>query len=48
MLNITNVYEDSRFDPQVDTDSDFQHRDILCMPIKNSECQIIGVMQVRN
>lgn len=40
------MYEDSRFDPSVDENTDFRHRDILCMPIKNAEGQIIGVMQV--
>lgn len=45
-LNITNVYEDSRFDQSVDEGTDFVHRDILCMPIRNSEFQVIGVVQV--
>ena len=47
MLNITNVYEDHRFDPSVDANSDFRHNDILCMPIKNTYGRIIGVIQVK-
>ena len=46
-VNIVNVYEDSRFDPSVDReDSEFRHKSILCMPIKNADGQIIGVIQV--
>lgn len=45
-VNISNVYEDSRFDPSVDSGADFSHKNILCMPIKNSDGKIIGVIQV--
>lgn len=47
-MNIPDVYEDPRFDPTVDADSDFRHRDVLCMPIRNSSGQIIGVIQLVN
>jgi dual 3',5'-cyclic-AMP and -GMP phosphodiesterase 11 len=49
-VNISNVYEDSRFDPSVDSESSvtFQHKSILCMPIKNSNGQIIGVIELVN
>ncbi len=45
-VNISCVYEDPRFDPSVDAGSDFCHKNILCMPIKNSDGKIIGVIQV--
>ena len=45
-VNIPNAYEDDRFDPKVDEDMGFKHKTILCMPIKNSSGQIIGVIQV--
>jgi hypothetical protein len=46
-VNIPNAYEDERFDPSVDEGSCFRHKTILCMAIKNSSGQIIGVIQVR-
>lgn len=47
-VNIPNAYKDDRFDPKVDDDGSFKHKTILCMAIKNSSGQIIGVIQVRN
>ncbi|XP_025837140.1 dual 3',5'-cyclic-AMP and -GMP phosphodiesterase 11 isoform X2 [Agrilus planipennis] len=47
-VNILNAYEDSRFDPNVDYGTGFRHKSILCMPIKNSTGQIIGVIQLIN
>ncbi|XP_014256166.1 dual 3',5'-cyclic-AMP and -GMP phosphodiesterase 11 isoform X2 [Cimex lectularius] len=47
-INIINAYEDSRFDPNVDEGTGFRHRSILCMPIKNSTGEIIGVIQLIN
>lgn len=47
-VNIPNAYEDDRFDPSVDEGSNFQHKSILCMAIKNSLGQIIGVIQLIN
>lgn len=45
-VNIANAYEDSRFDQLVDEGTSFKHSTVLCMPIKNSSGQIIGVIQV--
>lgn len=45
-MNVVNAYEDPRFDPSVDEGTGFHHRNILCMAIKNSCGQIIGVIQV--
>ncbi|XP_023708360.1 dual 3',5'-cyclic-AMP and -GMP phosphodiesterase 11 isoform X1 [Cryptotermes secundus] len=47
-VNIPNAYEDERFDPSVDDGSCFRHKTILCMAIKNSSGQIIGVIQLIN
>jgi len=47
-LNIPNAYEDSRFDSSVDGGSGFKTKTILCMPIKNSKEDIIGVVQLLN
>ncbi|XP_034670133.1 dual 3',5'-cyclic-AMP and -GMP phosphodiesterase 11 isoform X1 [Drosophila subobscura] len=45
---VPNAYEDDRFDSKVDENSSFKHRSILCMAIKNSLGQIIGVIQLIN
>lgn len=47
-VNIDNAYEDHRFDPSVDDGQSFKHKSILCMAIKNSLGQIIGVIQLVN
>ncbi|XP_055601122.1 dual 3',5'-cyclic-AMP and -GMP phosphodiesterase 11 isoform X2 [Uranotaenia lowii] len=47
-VNICNAYEDDRFDPSVDEGQSFRHKTILCMAIKNSLSQIIGVIQLIN
>ncbi|XP_018570600.1 dual 3',5'-cyclic-AMP and -GMP phosphodiesterase 11 isoform X2 [Anoplophora glabripennis] len=46
--NLPNVDEDARFDPSVDEGTNFKHKTILCMPIKNSCAEIIGVIQLIN
>ncbi|KAJ6649109.1 Dual 3',5'-cyclic-AMP and -GMP phosphodiesterase 11 [Pseudolycoriella hygida] len=47
-VNIENAYEDDRFDQSVDEGQTFKHRSILCMAIKNSLGNIIGVIQLVN
>lgn len=47
-VNIPNAYDDPRFDPSVDEGMAFKHKSILCMAIKNSLGQIIGVIQLIN
>lgn len=47
-VNIPNAYDDHRFDQSVDDGSTFKHKTILCMAIKNSLGQIIGVIQLIN
>lgn len=47
-VNIPNAYEDDRFDASVDENTNFKHKTILCMAIKNSLGQIIGVIQLIN
>ncbi|XP_050425718.1 dual 3',5'-cyclic-AMP and -GMP phosphodiesterase 11-like isoform X2 [Adelges cooleyi] len=47
-LNIANAYDDPRFDKSVDQGAGFKHSTVLCMPIKNSSGQIIGVIQLVN
>lgn len=47
-MTIANTYEDHRFDQSVDDGAAFKHKTILCMAIKNSLGQIIGVIQLIN
>uniref|UniRef100_A0A1A9W0L3 Phosphodiesterase n=1 Tax=Glossina brevipalpis TaxID=37001 RepID=A0A1A9W0L3_9MUSC len=47
-VSIANAYEDDRFDASVDENTNFKHKTILCMAIKNSLGQIIGVIQLIN
>jgi adenylate cyclase len=46
--NISDPYEDPRFDPQVDLRTGFRTRSILCTPISNKAGGRIGVTQVLN
>ncbi|KAF0026399.1 hypothetical protein F2P81_021136 [Scophthalmus maximus] len=47
-VNISDAYQDPRFDAEADQFSDFHIRSVLCVPIWNSNHQIIGVAQVLN
>ncbi|MBD1912354.1 MULTISPECIES: adenylate/guanylate cyclase domain-containing protein [unclassified Leptolyngbya] len=47
-LNIPNAYEDPRFDPSTDQRTRYLTRNILCMPVYNSEGKLIGVTQLIN
>ncbi|XP_017783345.1 PREDICTED: dual 3',5'-cyclic-AMP and -GMP phosphodiesterase 11 isoform X3 [Nicrophorus vespilloides] len=47
-VSIPCAYEDPRFDHSVDDGTNFKHKTILCMAIKNSSGQIIGVIQLIN
>ncbi len=47
-LNIVDAYNDSRFNPEVDTKTGYRTKTILCMPIMNNNREIIGAFQVLN
>ena len=47
-INITDAYNDSRFNPDVDKTTGYKTKTILCMPIKNNNQEIIGAFQVLN
>ncbi|XP_064594996.1 dual 3',5'-cyclic-AMP and -GMP phosphodiesterase 11A-like isoform X2 [Liolophura sinensis] len=47
-INITDAYQDPRFDPETDKLTGFHTRSILCKPIRNNKFQIIGVAQIVN
>lgn len=48
IINIPDAYADKRFNQDFDKRSGFRTRSILCVPIKNSDGDIIGVIQVLN
>ncbi|XP_044283000.1 dual 3',5'-cyclic-AMP and -GMP phosphodiesterase 11A [Varanus komodoensis] len=47
-VNISDAYQDPRFDAEAEQISGFHIRSVLCVPIWNSSHQIIGVAQVLN
>lgn len=48
ILNIRDAYEDDRFNPEVDKKTGYRTKTILCMPVYNSDDQLIGVTQLIN
>jgi signal transduction histidine kinase len=47
-VNIPDAYIDKRFQPAVDLRSGYRTRSILCVPMRDSQGRIIGVLQVLN
>ena len=47
-INIHDAYKDSRFNPEVDRQTGYVTRTMLCMPIKNIHGECIGVTQMIN
>ena len=47
-VNIKDAYSDSRFNKEIDLQTGYHTRNILCMPIRNLHYEIIGVLQVLN
>ena len=47
-INIKDAYKDKRFNPEVDKQTGYRTKTILCMPIKNFNQETIGVFQVLN
>jgi len=47
-VNIGDISSDQSFDHNLDNDAHFEHRSLLCMPIKDSDNKIIGVVSLIN
>lgn len=47
-INIEDAYKDQRFNPEVDKETQYRTKSILCMPLITREGKIIGVTQVLN
>ncbi len=48
VLNIPDAYQDPRFNPEIDRKTGYRTRNMLTMPLKNKQNDIIGVFQVLN
>lgn len=47
-VNIKDAYTDKRFNKEIDMQTGYKTKTILCMPIRNLSHQIVGVFQVLN
>jgi len=47
-LNIRNAYQDDRFNPEIDKQTNYRTRTILCTPILSSTGHVVGVIQMVN
>jgi adenylate cyclase len=45
---IPDVHQDPRFNPEIDRRTGYQTRNILCLPLRNRDGQVIGVTEVLN
>ncbi len=48
IVNIKDAYQDSRFNPEIDSKTGYKTETILCMPMRNMKHEILGVFQVLN
>ena len=46
--NIPDAYDDTRFNPEFDKQSNFKTKSVLCMPMTTRKGELIGVIQVLN
>jgi HD-GYP domain-containing protein (c-di-GMP phosphodiesterase class II) len=47
-INIEEVYQDSRFNPEIDKKTGYRTKSILCMPLLTREGNVLGVTQILN
>ncbi|MBP0020952.1 MAG: ATP-binding cassette domain-containing protein [Cyanobacteria bacterium SBLK] len=47
-VNIPDPYNDSRFNPQIDRDTGFLTRNLICLPMFNEQNEVFAVVQVLN
>ena len=47
-VNIADAYKDPRFNPEIDRKSGYKTHNVLCMPMRNKEREIVGVFQFLN
>ncbi len=47
-LNLKDAYQDDRFNPDVDRDSGYRTRSMLCVPLRGQRGEVLGAVQVLN
>lgn len=47
-INLEDAYLDPRFNPRIDKKTGYRTATVLCMPLKNKEDKIVGVLQLLN
>ncbi|HME13049.1 MAG TPA: PP2C family protein-serine/threonine phosphatase [Candidatus Acidoferrum sp.] len=47
-VRLENAYDDARFEPEVDKRLGFRTERLLCLPIRNEDGSIVGVLQLLN
>ena len=47
-VNIPDAYKDPRFNPDVDKETGYRTRSILCVPMRSLEGEVVGVLQALN
>lgn len=47
-VNIADAYKDARFNPEIDRKSGYTTKNVLCMPMRDREGEIVGVFQFLN
>eukprot|EP00753_Platysulcus_tardus_P001084 PLAT11033.1.p2 GENE.PLAT11033.1~~PLAT11033.1.p2 ORF type:complete len:495 (+),score=270.36 PLAT11033.1:36-1520(+) len=48
VVNIPDCYSDARFDPSTDMKTGYKTRNMLCVPVRDGEGRIVGVLQSLN
>lgn len=48
VVAIADVYQDPRFNPEVDRKTGYHTRNMLCVPLRNRDGQVVGVAQAIN
>ena len=48
LINIGNAYADPNFDSQYDMQTGYHTRSVLCVPVRNGQGKVVGVMQALN
>ena len=48
ILRVDDAYSDSRFNPAVDKDSGYRTRNLICVPMRDTEGQMIGAFEAIN
>jgi K+-sensing histidine kinase KdpD len=48
VVNIADAYRDPRFHPEIDKKSGYKTHNVLCMPMRNRNGNIVGVFQLLN